>query len=180
MEAGFSLELWTPIRSSQEQQRKYRRKRKKVHAKRNKKTPQKFIEYAKDDLFNYDALNGHATLVKELYTLLDLELYYSLPRLTIGATIQALFEASIVKFFSITNRKKLIENVESSSHKTLIEKLISTQVFLAKSNGGRWYNNRPQEPSLTGVIVDIDINSCYGQGLKLQEYPLVQPVIIDL
>lgn len=144
-----------------------------------KKTPHKFVEYAKDDLFNYEALNGHTDLVDELYNLLDLNSYNTFPKPTIGATVQNLLEAALMKYFNIPNTKTLASYVQNASHKILIENLSSTQAYLAKTNGGRCYNNRPLEPSLTGVMVDIDIKSCYGQGLKLQEYPIGNPIILE-
>nr|YP_010951645.1 hypothetical protein RU988_pgp210 [Laurencia elata]WMP12584.1 hypothetical protein [Laurencia elata] len=52
-------------------------------------------------------------------------------------------------------------------------------IYLAKTNGGRCYNNRPLEPSLKGILIDVDITGCYGKGLKLQRYLIGKPMIIS-
>lgn len=89
-----------------------------------------------------------------------------------------LFESALKKYFNITISQELKSHVIQASHEYLIKNLQKTQVYLAKTNGGRCFNNRPLNVSLTDVIVDVDIVGCYGKGLRLQEYPLVITVII--
>nr|YP_009395110.1 hypothetical protein [Bryothamnion seaforthii]ARW63878.1 hypothetical protein [Bryothamnion seaforthii] len=144
-----------------------------------RESPHKFVNYAQGDLMNYEALQGHSKLFAKLYKLLGLEEYYIPPKPTIAASVHCLLEAALLSYFKINNTNLLRRQIKHASHNTLIENFSSTQIYLAKINGGRCFNNRPTEPSLSEVLVDIDINGCYGKGLKLQDYPVGRPVIID-
>lgn len=68
-----------------------------------------------------------------------------------------------------------------SNHKHFISNLSLTTIFLAKTNGNRYANNRPLPLDMTtkGPIVDIDISGCYENGLKNQEYPIERPVVLE-
>jgi hypothetical protein len=55
----------------------------------------------------------------------------------------------------------------------------TTACLNAKVDGGRCRNNRPVDTIAKGVICDIDISGCYGEGLRVQLYPLGVPIIID-
>lgn len=114
------------------------------------KSPQLFMEYAEGDLMNYDALLGHFELFKELYEILDLKKYYTIPKPTIGSSIHCLIEAALKDYFSLNTTSELYNLVRHCSHDILIQNCESTQAYLAKTNGGRCYNNCPMEPSVTG------------------------------
>jgi len=143
--------------------------------------PDDFDNYALGDLHNHDALMGNFTNFKRVYQALELEGYENHPRFTIGATVAKLFEATIKKLFnSAPNSKDAINAFcKYASSDWLKRKSTTTACFNAKVDGGRCRNNRPLETTFTGAICDIDISGCYGEGLRVQTYPLGIPVVID-
>ena len=141
--------------------------------------PEVFEKYAKGDLMVNDALIENDKLFESLYKKLGLKGYYKQSKPTIGASVKDIFSAALCKCFNIDDYHDLHTYLKYASHENLIQNLQSTQVYLAKTNGGRCYNNRSLEPSINGVLIDIDIASCYGKGLRFQEYPLGRPVILE-
>nr|YP_009243970.1 hypothetical protein Sdur_174 [Sporolithon durum]AMK96212.1 hypothetical protein Sdur_174 [Sporolithon durum] len=139
----------------------------------------KFEKYALGDLYNYSALINNHYLYSKLYKILGLEEFINFPKPTIGASVFKLYEAALLKSLNIKNSNQLKEVLKYSCHEFFIQNLQSTQVYLAKTNGGRCYNNRPLDHSIKGPIVDIDIKGCYGNGLRLQEYAIGRPIIIE-
>lgn len=53
-------------------------------------------------------------------------------------------------------------------------------LYLGMTDGGRCVKERSTIDVLNGVLVDIDINGCYGNGLKNQIFPVGNPSIIAL
>ncbi|NJM74167.1 MAG: hypothetical protein HC862_31090 [Scytonema sp. RU_4_4] len=51
-------------------------------------------------------------------------------------------------------------------------------LYLGMTDGGRCVKERSTIDVLDGVLVDIDINGCYGNGLKNQIFPIGNPSII--
>ena len=51
-------------------------------------------------------------------------------------------------------------------------------LYLGMTDGGRCVKERSTIDVLDGVLVDIDINGCYGNGLKNQVFPIGNPSII--
>ena len=51
-------------------------------------------------------------------------------------------------------------------------------LYLGMTDGGRCVKERSTIDVLDGVLIDIDINSCYGNGLKNQVFPIGNPSII--
>ncbi|WP_026730757.1 hypothetical protein [Fischerella sp. PCC 9605] len=51
-------------------------------------------------------------------------------------------------------------------------------LYLGMTDGGRCVKERSTIDALDGVLVDIDINGCYGNGLKNQIFPIGNPSII--
>jgi hypothetical protein len=140
---------------------------------------EKFIAYGLDDVKNYKAIQGHDRLLQEVYKEIGISEYYNPSRPTIGATVNRLVESSLKKQFNIPNQTSLKELLKYASFDHFIENRSSTSVYLAKTNGGRCRNNRPLDVNAKGLIVDIDIKGCYGNGLKNQEYPIGKPMIIS-
>jgi hypothetical protein len=142
--------------------------------------PDDFDKYALGDLYNYQALIGNDKMSKNIYFLLGLEEYYTLPRLTIGATTSKIFESAINKVCgAIPGDKSYINALaKHASADTLKRNTISTSAYLIKVDGGRCRNNRPTDTVDSGVLADIDIQGCYGNGLKNQVYPLGTPITI--
>lgn len=143
--------------------------------------PEDFDNYALGDLYNHSALVGNANNFKEIYGSLGLEEYYSLPRLTIGSTVSRIIEAGLKKLFNVgLEDKRIIKDFCSYASAEHIKNMTGTTAALnAKVDGGRCRNNRPTHTFASGVLCDIDISGCYGEGLRSQLYPLGLPVIID-
>ncbi|MHC5855252.1 hypothetical protein [Nostoc sp.] len=78
------------------------------------------------------------------------------------------------KAFYWYNRLASPEAMKQLSH------LVGNQVllYLGMTDGGRCVKERSKIDVLDGVLVDIDINGCYGNGLKNQIFPVGNPSII--
>jgi hypothetical protein len=74
------------------------------------------------------------------------------------------------------NRLASPEAMKQLSH------LIGNQalLYLGMTDGGRCVKERSTIDVLNGVLVDIDINGCYGNGLKNQIFPIGNPSILAL
>ncbi len=143
--------------------------------------PEEFDNYALGDLYNHPALLGNAKNFRQIYKSLGLEEYYTLPRLTIGSTVSRIIESGIKKIFgAVLEDKNIIKRFCSYASAEHIKSMTGTTAALnAKVDGGRCRNNRPTHTFANGVLCDIDISGCYGEGLRAQLYPLGVPVIID-
>lgn len=144
--------------------------------------PEIFDNYALGDLDAYDALIKIENKFEGIYKTLDIHEYWkpgeSL-RLTIGATVARILEAKLMKHIGTTDKKYLLKFTEHGTSKTLKESY-GTKIYLSKVDGGRCRNNRPTDVSVRGKVCDIDISGCYGEGLRVQEYPLGRPITIGL
>lgn len=142
--------------------------------------PEAFDNYAKGDLDVYDILMGCQENLKRIHTELGLTDYWKegeSMRMTIGATVAKLFEGGLMKHMGISEVKKLHELTTHGNSET-IKQENTTAKYLAKVDGGRCRNNRPTDVSIKSLMVDIDINGCYGNGLKNQMFPIGRPIII--
>lgn len=140
-----------------------------------------FDNYALGDLYNYKALLGNVENFEKIYESLGLKNYFTIPKLTIGATVARLFEAALKNIFNVDYENKEVINAfcKHTSSEYLKKKSTTTACYNAKVDGGRCRNNRPIETTFTGALCDIDISGCYGEGLRVQTYPLGVPFIID-
>jgi hypothetical protein len=149
--------------------------------------PIDFDLYSIGDLWNYKALLMNAENFKLIYKSLGLEDYFILPRLTIGATVANMIEASILKMFAhqsyietgYTKSAIIKEFCSYSTASWLKKKTTTTACYNSKVDGGRCRNNRPTDVRINGVICDTDISGCYGEGLRAQLYPLGKPVVLE-
>ncbi|AKG24955.1 hypothetical protein [Calothrix sp. 336/3] len=143
--------------------------------------PDDFRDYALGDLYNYPALQNHAQQFKDIYEELGVEKYYESPRLTVGATVCKLIEATLLQIFKADkgDRNPINAFCKPASADSLKRITRTTAWMNAKVDGGRCRNNRPTTTTIKGVLCDIDISSCYGEGLRSQIYPMGIPVIID-
>jgi hypothetical protein len=142
--------------------------------------PEVFDNYAKGDLDVYDILMGCQDNLKRIHTELDLSDHWKegeSMRMTIGATVAKLFEGALMKHLGIKEVKTLRELTSHGNSET-IKQEATTAKYLAKVDGGRCRNNRPTDVSIKKLMVDIDINGCYGNGLKNQMFPVGRPIII--
>lgn len=140
-----------------------------------------FDNYALGDLYNYNALLGNAENFKHIYDTLGIEKYYNPPRFTIGSTVARIVEASIKNLFpeSLDDTKVIGAFCKFATADYLKRKVSHTSCLNAKVDGGRCRNNRPIDTTASGVLIDIDIAGCYGEGLRIQLYPLGVPIVID-
>jgi hypothetical protein len=160
-----------------------------------------FENYALGDLEVYEALNNYYEKWKIVYEKLGLVAYYQCPKLTIGGTVKDLFEAALAAKLDIQPtdedekpiwREPLNEIIEQfikpASANDLRQFSTSTRALLAKVEGGRCRNNRPTDIFAkrkikgqydAGLICDIDISGCYGEGQRNQSYFLGIPEIFD-
>ncbi|MET0464533.1 MAG: hypothetical protein ABW007_15315, partial [Chitinophagaceae bacterium] len=148
--------------------------------------PDEFDRYSLGDLRVYDALRGNAENFRQIWRSLGVEAYYSgQPELTIGASINKLLQAKVYHQFDIApsdkqTREDMYEKYcTPSSAEHLRARIDSTTALLSKVEGGRCRNNRPTVAHLEGVLVDLDLKGCYGEGQRNQPYPFGRPVIIE-
>jgi hypothetical protein len=143
--------------------------------------PKDFDDYALGDLYVFDALVGNAENFKTVYQALGVAEYYKEPALTIGATIKNLFEAKLAKNLGLNyHDKDQMEFLRSNfltvaSAKYLRQSVETTRCLLAKVEGGRCTNNRPDVVQLESELCDIDFAGCYAEGLRYQPYPIGKP-----
>lgn len=52
-------------------------------------------------------------------------------------------------------------------------------VYTAMVDGGRAVKERDVKPTVDGMLVDIDISGCYGNGLKNQKFAVGNPTLVD-
>jgi len=149
--------------------------------------PIDFDFYALGDLYNHTALVMNSDNFQLIYKSLGLGNYFTPPRLTIGATVANMIEASILKMFAHhsyieTGYSKSAIIKEFCSYSTaswLKKKTTTTACYNSKVDGGRCRNNRPTDVQINGVLCDTDIAGCYGEGLRAQLYPLGKPVMLE-
>lgn len=143
--------------------------------------PEDFDNYALGDLYNHNALLGNMENFSKIYDSLGLSKYYTPPRLTIGATESRMIEASIKNLFNSQpdDRSAIKAFCKYACADWLKRKTTTTAWLNVKVDGGRCRNNRPTDTCVKGVLADLDIASAYGEGLRVQIYPLGIPVLID-
>ena len=142
--------------------------------------PDDFDNYALGDLYNYDALLGNAKNFESIYESLGLADYYTPPKYTIGSTVSKILSSGINKLFNHTqNDNKIINKYCKYGSADYLKRLGTTGCLNAKVDGGRCRNNRPTDTFVRGLLCDIDIAGCYGEGLRVQEYPLGIPCVLD-
>lgn len=73
------------------------------------------------------------------------------------------------------NRLSSPEAMKQLSHLTGNKGLL----YLGMTDGGRCVKERSRVDVLDGVLVDIDINGCYGNGLLNQIFPIGNPSVIQ-
>lgn len=142
---------------------------------------EEFNSYALGDLCVYDILQGVYDNIRSIIGEIGLEEYWKegeTMRFTIGATVAKIFEGALMKHMKIKDIKTLRFLTQFGTSEE-IKKNNTTAKYLAKVDGGRCRNNRPTDVSVNSLICDIDINGCYGNGLRNQSYPLGRPIIID-
>lgn len=142
--------------------------------------PGEFDNYALGDLEAYDIALKVDDLIGQIYKDSGIENHYKqgeVSRLTIGATVAKFFEASLMNALNIKDLK-LLRSLTKPGTADTIKQSNETSKYNAKVDGGRCRNNRPTDVKVEGLICDIDISGCYGEGLRVQEYPFGEPIQI--
>ena len=148
--------------------------------------PDLFDQYATEDLKGDEVLKNYARNIQKIYQDLGVADWYTPPKLTIGSTVNKLFEAKISEFIGLTPdipKKQRTEFLKKFTHqgsadylKTLVQ---SNAYLLGKCDGGRCRNAYPTRSSFKGLLVDIDISSAYTTAMSSLSYPLGNPVILS-
>jgi hypothetical protein len=148
--------------------------------------PVEYDNYSLGDLEIYPALAANAVNFGRIWQSLDVGAYYRQePYLTIGKSICDMFEAKVLQLFDVdpsdaSSKKEVLERYcHPASAEYLRKRVDTTATLLAKVEGGRCRNNRPTVATLDGVLVDLDLKGCYGEGQRNQLYPFGRPFIID-
>lgn len=143
--------------------------------------PEDFDNYALGDLCVYDILTGFHNNVRRIFEEVGLLNYFKpgeSVRMTIGATVEKLFKAALMSKMNIKDVKVLRSLTQYGTCEE-IKKRNLTSKFLAKVDGGRCRNHRQLIMFIKTLLCDIDINGCYGNGLRNQGYPVGRPVFFD-
>ena len=148
--------------------------------------PDLFDQYAVEDLKGDEVLKNYDGDIQKIYHDLGVSDWYSPPKLTIGSTVNALFEAKLSQFLGLNAHfpkaqrkefvKKFIHQGSADYLKTLVQ---SNAYLLGKCDGGRCRNAHPTRSTLKGVLVDIDISGAYTTAMSSLSYPLGNPVILS-
>ncbi|NER28423.1 MAG: hypothetical protein F6J89_12500 [Symploca sp. SIO1C4] len=141
----------------------------------------RYGDYSLGDLYNHDALIENMEKFRIIYRSLNIENYFELPRLTIGATVARIVRSKLLQFlgFDAKGKNQVIEFCRYGTAEHFKEYKRTTAVYNAKVDGGRCRNNRPNVARSKQLIADADIAGCYGNGLRNQEYPLGRPITVD-
>lgn len=148
--------------------------------------PELFDQYATEDLKGDEVLKNYDRDIYKIYQDLGIEEWYQPPKLTIGSTVNDLFEAKVCQFIGLEAgqskkiKKEYLEKLtlQGSANylKTLVQKNNNAYI-LAKCDGGRCRNAHPLRSSLKGILVDIDISGAYTTAMSSLLYPLGNPVL---
>lgn len=157
--------------------------------------PEDFKKYALGDLVIYDAFKKHNDLFKKAYEELGLKNYFTETKLTTGATIDDLQQATLLKnlnlntpnsenikklkYFTIPATSKNLRTSKTKEVRNLKESELNKH-FLSKTNGGRCYNNRQSINTISKdfTLVDIDIAGAYSTTASILPFYYGCPVIM--
>lgn len=114
-----------------------------------------------------------------------------LRRLTDGSHVSFLFECFLRKSFpAVMENVDLRSTLESGTNPKLPVILGNSNYYariqnsktakLSKVIGGRCRNNKPLTSYYEGHLCDIDISGCYGDGMRVQQYPIGRPFVQEL
>ncbi|MBD1825496.1 hypothetical protein H6F51_23790 [Cyanobacteria bacterium FACHB-DQ100] len=80
---------------------------------------------------------------------------------------------------AIINSKSFLHTALGQAGVQYFAKQSDSSVFLALVQGGRCNNELSTKYRVTGVALDIDMNSCYGEALRSFTYPIGLPTVIS-
>jgi hypothetical protein len=149
--------------------------------------PEDFDDYSLGDLRVYDALVGNAENMRVVWRDLGIENYYKPPKLSIGSTVAALFEAKVFQLFDVEpdtvaskdfKKDDFLKPLTGNATATALSELVKSNAFtLSKCDGGRCKSNNPILAKLEGDCVDIDISGAYAGAMSQMQFPFGTPTI---
>ena len=147
-----------------------------------------FDSYSLGDLHVFDAAKNNSDNFRKIWNSLGIKDFFEPPKLTIGATVRDIFVAKVMKLFNVDPNDNNSETIdflglnkdEKNDFNKVKSELLnavckqgtaehlktfttSTKCLNAKVEGGRCRNNRPNLIELIGLVLDIDLSSCYGE-----------------
>lgn len=165
-------------------------------------SPNDFDDYSLGDLRVFDAAKNNSDNFRKIWNSLGIKEFFEPPKLTIGATVRDIFVAKVMSLFNVNPNGENAEIIdflgldkdEKNDFNKVKNELLnaickqgtaeylktfttSTKCLNAKVEGGRCRNNRPNLIELIGIILDIDLSSCYGEGQRNQLYPFGNPLV---
>jgi len=166
------------------------------------KDPKRCLEYNRGDLICFELYNEYAELIRDVGQ--DHDAHIDKVKLTMGANVanfaqekilsmvglidnvpvqkaaSKLLDDSEIAFAPDENLRKILERLNEEANPGSLAKLgSSTEMLGSWVDGGRCKNERPITSNYHGVVADIDISGCYGNGLLNQEYPLGRPTSLS-
>jgi hypothetical protein len=147
--------------------------------------PQEYDDYALGDLHIYKALKENVNNFARIHTAIDLHRHFKVPHLTIGRTIATMFEGTVLSQFGVDpdDREWKHDTLHNACHYGTAEyyrkRTLYTSAVLAKVIGGRVGAHRIILASLDAPWCDLDLASCYGNGLRMQDYAFGRPMVTE-
>ncbi len=148
--------------------------------------PELFDQYAVEDLKGDEVLKNYDKDIRKIYHDLEVGDWYTPPKLTIGSTVNALFEAKISQFLGLNahlpkaQRKEFLKKFTHQGSADYLKTLVQSNAYLlGKCDGGRCRNSYPTRESLKGILIDIDISGAYTTAMSSLSFPLGNPVILS-
>jgi hypothetical protein len=149
--------------------------------------PEDFDNYSLGDLEVYNALQGNAETMREVWNSLNVGDYFEDPRLSIGATVAKIYESKVLQLFGVSpallkskkfKKAVFLERLTGKSNALFFSSKIQNNAYLlAKCDGGRCASNAPTTITIKGNLVDIDISGCYAASMSSQSMPFGVPVV---
>jgi hypothetical protein len=136
--------------------------------------PKVFDNYALGDLNLYQMYCNYHDLFKTIYTDLGLGKDFLPPKPSIGSTVNRLLTSALED----CTGEEVLQDYCRYSTSSLVKLAGDSTALLAKTDGGRCFNNQPTIVKYAGALLDIDIAGCYGKALAALSYTFGRPCLI--
>jgi hypothetical protein len=138
-----------------------------------------FRDYALGDLQMSNCLKNYNENLRKIYNDCGIPDRFTPAKLTIGSTVARLFLEKLLSLFPKSISREDFNEFFGCQASILKGYVDHTRSLLSKCDGGRCRNNQPSIVKIKGNLCDIDISGCYGNGMRIQDYPLGKPIIED-
>ena len=145
-----------------------------------------FENYGIGDLDCYEILEKFDTQWKVIYDLMGVSDYYRSPNLTIGSTVNCLFEASLAKYLElekstwVKDLKGIVDVfIRPASADTMRKNVNFTSALLSKVEGGRCRNNRPLDMSVKNLF-KTDKKQLERKAELITKLRLYEVIVVDI